>query len=65
MNQNDAKPFTELEQRLCFETQLADRSPKMVDLPAGEADRKIMNAQRRLCEFLDLDLLLLGQLSEG
>ena len=64
MNRENANQFIELEARLCFETRLADRSAKFVNLPAGEADREIMNAQRRLREFLDLDLLVLGQLSD-
>ena len=55
----------ELEVRLRFETLLADLSSKFVNLPAGEVDREIMDAQRRLCEFLGLDFSTLWQLSEA
>ena len=51
----------ELEERMRFETLLADLSSKFVNLPAGEVDREIMDAQRRICELLDLDLLMLWQ----
>lgn len=65
MSRENAKPFTELEERLRFETLLANLSSKFANLPAGQVDREIMDAQRRICEFLDLDLLVLWQLSEG
>lgn len=64
MNRENAEPFTELEERRRFETVLADLSSKFVNLPAGEVDREIMDAQRRICELLDRDLLLLWQLSD-
>jgi hypothetical protein len=57
-------PSAELEERLRFETMLADFSSKFVNLPAGEVDREIMDAQRRICEFHELNLLVLWQLSD-
>jgi len=44
-------------------TLIADISTKFVNLPAGEVDNQILDAQRRICELLDLDLLILWQLS--
>ena len=55
-----SRPRT-LEERLRFETLLADLSSKFVNLPAGEVDREIIEMQRRICEFLDLDLVVLWQ----
>jgi PAS domain S-box-containing protein len=37
---------------------------RFVNLPADEVDREIMDAERRICEFLNLDLLVLWQLSD-
>ncbi|MCX6875297.1 MAG: ATP-binding protein [Verrucomicrobia bacterium] len=44
-------------------TLIADISSKFVNLPASEVDREILDAQRRICEFLDLDLSALWQWS--
>jgi PAS domain S-box-containing protein len=57
----NTKPVAELEERLRFETLIADLSSKFVNLPAGEVDREIEDAQRRVCECLDLDLSALWQ----
>ena len=54
----------ELEERLRFETLIADLSSKFVNLPADQVDREIVDAQRRICEMLDLDLSALWQLSD-
>ncbi len=54
----------ELEARLRFETLLADLSSKFVNLPAGEVDRQIEGAQRRVCELLGVDRSSLWQLSD-
>ena len=54
----------ELEERLRFETLIADLSSKFVNLPAGELDREIMDAERRICEVLGLDILALWQMSD-
>jgi formate hydrogenlyase transcriptional activator len=61
MNPEDTTVHTELEERLRFETLLADLSSKFINLPAGEVDRAIENAQRRVCEFLRIDLCALWQ----
>lgn len=46
-------------------TLIADISSKFVNLPPHEVDREILEAQRRLCEFLDIDLSALWQWEEG
>lgn len=53
----------ELEARLRFETLIADLSSEFVNLPAGDVDRKIEGAQRRVCACLGLDLSALWQWS--
>jgi transcriptional regulator with GAF, ATPase, and Fis domain len=58
-----APPGRSLEGRLRFETLLADLSARFVNLPAGQVDTAIEDAQRRVCECLDLDISLLWQLS--
>ena len=55
---------TELEERLRFETLLAEISARFVNLPADRIDSEIEDAQRRICEFLDLDRSSLGQVPE-
>jgi len=64
MNAENTTLHTELEERLRFETLIADLSSKFVNLPAGEVDREIMEAQRRLCQFLSLDFSTLWQWSD-
>ena len=54
----------ELEERLRFEMLIADLSSKFVNLPPGELDREIMDAERRICEVLGLDILALWQMSD-
>jgi PAS domain S-box-containing protein len=44
-------------------TLVADISSKFVNLPAGEVDREIMEAERRICELLGVDLAALWQSS--
>ena len=61
---NTPDPFLEYEWRLEFETLLADLSSKFVNLPAGEVDREIMDAERRICEVLGLDISALWQWSD-
>ena len=53
----------ELEERLRFETLLADLSSKFINLPAGEVDHAILDAERSLCEILGLDVAGLWQWS--
>ena len=43
---------------LSFETLLAEISGRFVNLPADQVDQEIIGAQRRVCEFLGLDLSL-------
>ena len=64
MTFENTNPQAELEERLRFETLLADLSARFVNVPAGEVDREIMDAQRRLCEFLGLDMSALRQWSD-
>ena len=64
MDPENTDPHAELEERLRFETLIADLSSRFVNLPAGEVDREIMDAQRRLCEFLGLDMSALWQWSD-
>jgi hypothetical protein len=52
-----------LERSLRFETLLADLSAHFVNLPAEQVDAAIENAQRRVCECLDLDMCTLWQIS--
>ena len=46
-------------------TLIAEISSKFVNLPAGEVDREIMDAERRICGFLDLDISAIWQWSAG
>jgi formate hydrogenlyase transcriptional activator len=63
MTPPDVGPCSELEERLRFETLIADLSVKFIDLPASHMDREIADAQRCVCEFLGLDLSALWQVS--
>lgn len=56
-------PSTELEARLGFETLLADLSAQFIALPADEVDAGVLEAQRRICEALNLDTATLWQRS--
>jgi formate hydrogenlyase transcriptional activator len=53
----------ELEDRLRFETLLTDISARFVNLPADQIDGEIVDAQRRVCECLGLDLSAVWQTS--
>ena len=55
----------ELEERRRFETLLADISRQLVLLPSDRVETEIENAQRRICELLDLDRSTLWQADEG
>ena len=52
-----------LEERLRFEMLLADISARFVNLPSGQIDGAIADAQRHVCECLGLDLSALWQWS--
>ena len=53
----------EFESLLRFEKILGELSSKFIKLPPDEVDREIQDAQRRICEHLDLDLSTLWQWS--
>jgi formate hydrogenlyase transcriptional activator len=50
-----------LENRLEFESLLAELSARFVNLPSDQIDSAIEDAERRICEFLDLDQAALWQ----
>jgi signal transduction histidine kinase len=54
-----------LKERLQFETLLAELSARFVNLPADRIDAEIEDAQRRICEHLDLDRATLWQVCEA
>ena len=56
--------YTKLEERLRFETLLAETSSHFVNLPADQIDGEIKDTQRLICEFLNLDRSSLGQVPE-
>jgi formate hydrogenlyase transcriptional activator len=53
-----------LEERLKFETLLAELSAHIVNLPTDRVNSDIEDAQRCICEFLDLDRSTLWQVPE-
>lgn len=53
------------EERLRFETLLADLSTRYINLPIDQVDSMIEDDQRRICEFLGLDLSTLWQREDG
>jgi hypothetical protein len=59
------KPHTELDKPLRFERLLAEISTFFINIPAERIDGEILAAQRRVCEFLDLDRSSLFQVPEG
>ena len=59
------KPDAELDKPLRFERLLAEISTFFINLPADRIDSEIIAAQRRVCEFLDLDRSSLFQVPEG
>lgn len=64
MNPGNLNLPAEPEQRLHFETLIADLSLKFVNLPADEVDREIMEAERRICALLGLDFAVVWQVSD-
>jgi len=61
MRQSNADLQHELEERLRFETLLVEISASFVNLPVGQIDGAIVDAQRRICELLYLDRSVLWQ----
>ena len=57
-----ARPGRSLEGRLRFERLLANLSARFINLPAHQVDTAIEDAQRQVCECLDLDISLLWQI---
>jgi formate hydrogenlyase transcriptional activator len=55
---------TDLEERLRFETLLAETSARFVNVPSDQIDGEIKDTQRRICELLNLDRSSLGQVPE-
>jgi transcriptional regulator with GAF, ATPase, and Fis domain len=53
-----------LEERLRFETLLAEMSARFVNLLADQIDSEIIEAQRRVCELFDTDRSTLWQVPE-
>jgi len=53
------------EERLHFEKVLSDLSASFINLPADKLDATIENAQRQICECLELDLSALWEWSGG
>jgi len=54
-----------LEERLRFEVLLSEISTRFINLSADRIDSEIEDAQRRICELLDLDRSTLWQVPEG
>src|SRR5271167_90974 len=61
--QSEPDLCAELEERLRFETLLAEISARFVNLAASEVDTEIEDAQRVICECLRLDHSALWQIS--
>ena len=55
----------DLEEQLRFEMVLAEISGRFVNLPADRVDSEIMEAERRICELLGLDISAIWQWSSG
>ena len=64
MNAKAVNQPAELEERLRFEALIIDLSLKFVQLPAGDVDREIMDAERRICTLLGLDFVVVWQVSD-
>lgn len=62
MAQANSKLYAELQGQLRFETLISDLSARFTNLSADQVDAAIEDAQRRVCECLDLDMSTLWQL---
>jgi PAS domain S-box-containing protein len=65
MEQTEANLRYDLEERLQFETLLAEISARYINLPVEQIDAGIEDDQRRICEYLGLDLSALWQWQDG
>jgi len=61
----EIKPYSEIDKSLRFEMVLAEISTLFINLPADRINSEIETAQRRICEFLDIDRSTLWQVREG
>jgi PAS domain S-box-containing protein len=61
MNEVNTKRQLELEEHPTFEILIAQLSSKFINLPAADVDQEIIDAQSRLCLFLDVDAIVLWQ----
>ena len=61
--QSESGLCAELEERLRFETLLTEISARFVNLTASQVDNEIEDAQRAICECLELDHSSLWQIS--
>jgi len=61
MNPSEESLQAQLEERIRFESLLADLSAKFVGIPSEALDLEIQEALRRICETLGLDRSVLGQ----
>jgi formate hydrogenlyase transcriptional activator len=52
-----------IEERLNFETMLSELSSRFINLEPAKVDREIEEAERKVCECLDLDIVALWQLT--
>jgi len=64
-NEQMAASEESFQERLKLETLLAEMSARFVSQPADQIDSEIEDAQRRICELLNLDRSTLWQVSEG
>ena len=64
MRQSEINRLSETREQLKFETLLVEISTCFVNLPAERIDDAIKDAQRRICDYLDLDRSALWQFSE-
>jgi formate hydrogenlyase transcriptional activator len=64
-NEHIVASVESLEERLKFETLLANLSAHFVNLPTDRLESEVDDAQRRICEHLDLDRSTLWQICEG
>ncbi|MFA6957289.1 MAG: PAS domain-containing protein [Thermoanaerobaculia bacterium] len=63
MAEHARRSTDQLENRLEFETLIAEMSSRFINLPSAEVDAEIELALRRVCELLDIDLAVLWQWS--
>ena len=59
-----AESQTSIQERLQFETLLADMSTRFVNLPADQIDKEIENGLERIAEVLQIDRCSVAQFSE-